>query len=196
MHETCAKHFAIQNLLWSLFLICYELIPQYHQLHVNRIILLFDSFQLETHCFYMYRLWLQGHLGSLCFRCLWIIPKMHTEKLERLQACIAKHHLFYSVCMCGFFCLSLGCISPRSLSLLGRGTGAPQSGIHNLWAAGPCQGAAATQHVSTPQGAVSSAHLQPGFLIPPHTCPFCVLLTALICTRDASRISEPASWLR
>lgn len=51
------------------------------------------------------------------------------------------------------FCVSLGCSSPRSLSLFGRGTGAPQSGIHNLWAAGPCQGAAATQHVSTPQGA-------------------------------------------
>lgn len=52
---------------------------------------------------------------------------------------------------CISFCISLGCVSPRSLSLLGRGTGAPQSGIHNLWAAGPCQGSAPTQHVSMPQ---------------------------------------------
>ena len=64
--------------------------------------------------------------------------------------------------------MSLGCVSPGSLSILGRGTGAPQSGIYNLWAAGPRQGAAATQHVSTPQGAVSSptcdlALLSPSF---------------------------------
>lgn len=52
-----------------------------------------------------------------------------------------------------FFCVSLGCIFPGSLSLLGRGTGASKSGIHNLWAAGPCQGAAATQHVSTTESA-------------------------------------------
>ena len=64
--------------------------------------------------------------------------------------------------------MSLGCVSPGSLSILGRGTGAPQSGIYNLWAAGPRKGAAATQHVSTPQGAVSSptcdlALLSPSF---------------------------------
>lgn len=51
-------------------------------------------------------------------------------------------------------CRIPGCISPRSLSLLGRGTAATQSGIYNLWAAGSCQGAAAPQHVSNSQVAV------------------------------------------
>lgn len=58
--------------------------------------------------------------------------------------------------VCVYLCLSLGCATPRPLSPLGSRAGAAQSGIHNLWAAGTCQGAAAAQHVSTPQGAVSS----------------------------------------
>lgn len=69
--------------------------------------------------------------------------------------------------MCASLSVSAGCISPGSLSFLGRGAGAPQSGIHNLWAVGPCQSAAATQHVSTPQGAVSSPTCVRVFLVPP-----------------------------
>lgn len=66
-------------------------------------------------------------------------------------------------------CASVGCVSPGSLPLVGRGTGATQSGIHNLRAAGPCQSSAAAQHVSTPQGAISSPTCNwVFFLLPPY----------------------------
>lgn len=92
-----------------------------------------------THCSCKYCLWLYLDVGSVCI--LWIIPSMYTVNLH-----VGCRHFH-----CISFCISLGCVSPRSLSLLGRGAGAPQSGIHNLWAAGPCQGSAPTQHVSMPQ---------------------------------------------
>lgn len=77
------------------------------QLHVNKIIPLFDSRRLETHCFYIYCLWLQSHLGSMCF---WIIPRVHIEKLETLPAHIASRVLFSAestqfVCVCLSACV-------------------------------------------------------------------------------------------
>lgn len=49
-----------------------------------------------------------------------------------------------------------GCVPPRSVSLFGRSPGAPEGGVSYLWAAGPCQGAAAPQHVSRCEGPVGS----------------------------------------
>lgn len=161
-----------------------SLLPWQH--HVNKVILLFNSFHLETHCFYMYCLRLNSHLGSLCFLHLlnntqdayWKARKVCGHILQIYKWFISNGN--FSVCIC-LSCLSLGCISSWSLSLHGRGAGAPQSGIYNLWAAGPCQGAAATQHVSTPQAAVSSSHLQPGFLVPS-----LVLWRVWLCAWDVS----------
>lgn len=127
-------------------------------------------------CFYNYCLWLHFYLRSVCFCHLWITPRMHAEKLPAGTYYILQTVIYFkmkAITLCWYVSVSLGCISPRSLSLLGRGTGAPQSGIYNLWAAGPRQGAAATQHVSISQ-CCHPAAASFFFFVPPSTCLFCL----------------------
>lgn len=154
---------ASQTSLWLLFLTqdFINLFPNhlFWQFYVTNSIPFFDSRRLETHCFYIYCL--------CCIHTWWIgfsiIPRKNAAKKKKTKWLLAhitnsdflKTETTRSV-TCLSSCASVGCVSPGSLPLVGRGTGATQSGIHNLRAAGPCQSSAAAQHVSTPQGAISS----------------------------------------
>lgn len=91
--------------------------------------------------------------GSFSLLILINVISAKTSASKCFSLWIINYHYYYQNNKCMPLSLSvwlfLGCITSRSLPLLGGGPSPSQSGISNLRAVGPCQGAATTQYVST-----------------------------------------------